>query len=280
MKKEIYKSQHESGGNTKTPDSTTRTYAGHQCYRWGFTLKATYGEPHEPKTIDPQTVYTNLTPFCKEFYYQLELSETGYLHYQGCLSLHTKHRMQEVKNILGWNDVHLFHPMNWFALKNYCTKGDTREAGPWSHTSNWIRTITNLYPWQSEVADMIKIECNDDRSVYWYWEATGKWGKSQFCKWAAVHLGATILRGGALRDIARSIPDQPKIIMFDFTRTVEDRVNYEAIEACKDGMIFSAKYESKMKIFNSPHVVIVANFHPDETCLSLDRWKIKRLGSI
>jgi len=76
----------------------------------------------------------------------------------------------------------------------------------------------------------------------------------------AIKHKATVLNNGAFNDIAMALPNDPKIVIFNFSRGLEERVNYNAIEAVKDGLIFSGKYESKTKIFNSPHVVIFCNF--------------------
>jgi len=67
------------------------------------------------------------------------------------------------------------------------------------------------------------------------------------------------------------------IILWDLPRTMEDYVSYSAIEELKNGIFHSGKYESKMVLFNSPHVIIFANFPPRESALSADRWKIKRI---
>jgi len=274
-------SQREPGGNTKTPGKSTRKPCGTQYYRWQFTLKATLDDPNDPvgikHNIGPESIFKNLVNFCKEFYYQLEEGADGYLHYQGCFSLINKHRMNEVKNIIGWNNVHLEKALNWHALKNYCVKHESRVKGPWSHNTKWIKILEELAPWQEGIRHLIDRPCLDYRTIYWFWEPIGGIGKTQFCKWCSVALGATILRGGGLKDIAFALPDAPEIVIFDLPRTLEDRVNYEAIESVKDGMIFCAKYESKMKIFNSPHVVIFANFQPDRNMLSKDRWHIVRL---
>jgi hypothetical protein len=257
-------SQSEPTGNTKTVGK--RIKQDIQCYRWQFTLKAI--EPIEPKII-----YDNLKTHCKEFYYQLEEGKDGYKHYQGCLSLINKHRLQEVKNIIGDSTVHLENAKNWNALKNYCKKKDTYINGPWTHNSVWIETISDLNYWQELVYEKLR-EKPDPRKVYWIWDTPGGKGKSVFCTYCIIKLGATVLENGAYKDIAYIIPDDPKIILFDFPRTVEGRINYTAIEKCKDGRIMSSKYEGRIKLFNTPHVFVFANFPPDYKAMSMDRWEV------
>lgn len=71
---------------------------------------------------------------------------------------------------------------------------------------------------------------------------------------------------------------KPTIVIFGLPRSMEDYVSYEAIESVKDGIFFSGKYESGMCLFKPPHILIFANFMPDESKLSSDRWRITRLG--
>lgn len=66
----------------------------------------------------------------------------------------------------------------------------------------------------------------------------------------------------------------PKIIVFDIERSRENFVSYGGIEEVKNGLFFSPKYEGGMCIYNSPHIFVFANFPPDETQLSEDRWNI------
>lgn len=277
-------SHDEPVGNTKSTDSDTPKHAGNQYYRWQFTLRAYYHEPNDPINVDHKTTPEELAEalrfFCKEFYFQLEEGEDGYIHYQGCFSLIIKHRLSEVKNICGWNYIHLEPAWNWHALKKYCSKFATRIDGPWNHDTNWVRTIEvyHFTQWMWDIYDIIIKPCEDYRTIYWFWEPIGNCGKSSFAKWLTVMLGATYLDGGSGKDIAFSLPNNPKIIVFDFPRSMEDRVPYGAIERCKNGMVFSPKYESRVKLFNSPHIICFANFPPDESDMSADRWHIINLN--
>lgn len=260
-------SQNESKRNAA---SGTRTSGDeipvNQLWRWGFRINAI--EPYEPREL-----WDRLIPYCREFYFQLEEGETGYMHWQGCMRLNEKERLAQAKDIIGNESAHLYKIDNWAAKKNYVTKSKTRVAGPWSHESVWIKTITNLYPWQKE-AERIMLGEPDDRTVFWIWDSQGNMGKTAFCKYMIVKHGASVIGNGKSADISYALKDDPKIVLLNLTRTVEGTVNYAAIESIKDGLIFSGKYESRMKVFNPPHVFVFANFAPVIENMSEDRWEI------
>lgn len=135
------------------------------------------------------------------------------------------------------------------------------------------------YPWQQKLLEELK-EKPDDRKVVWYHDPAGGAGKNMAIRMAIAEFGAEnvfFCSGGAFKDIICAYQKE-RIVMFNFTRSVEDVVPYGAMEALKDGMAFSAKYESKSKIFNSPHVYVMANFHPDMSKLTKDRWDIRTLS--
>lgn len=244
-----------------------------QIYRFCWTLFTK--DPCEPD--EPERLHLLLSGHCKLFTFQLERSASGRLHFQGTASLVTKHRLSEIKNILGDDTVHVSRCKDWAASIKYCSKADTRIAGPWDHNSVFIRTIKVLRAWQAELRDLLVKPCDDDRVIYWIWDKHGNIGKTAFSKYMGVMHGAIVLNNGKTADIAYCLPNDPKIIIFNLPRAVEDRFNYTVLENVKDGLIFSGKYESRTKIFNSPHVVIFANWFPDVEEMSKDRWCIIEL---
>lgn len=288
MKSKKMTSQTDPSRNTNSDDSVKQPM--NQLYKWQFTLKSKV-EPEKPEIggvvgVSSHSTYgarlkaeiralaALLNGIAKEWYVQLEEGEkTGYRHYQGCMSLIHKEYKGTVINIMGLN-AHIEPAKDWNALKAYSTKNETRIEGPWSHKSVFVDTITDLYPWQQEVVDLVTMPCTDDRKIHWFFDEDGCKGKTQLCKYLHVFYDATILNNGKFSDLAYALPDDPKIVCLLLPRTVEGRVNYSAIESIKDGLIFSAKYESGTKCFNSPHVIVMANFLPDESALSRDRWNI------
>lgn len=262
-------------GNT---DTTVKCKGGNACYRWCFTLKADYKDNSGIDVpIVPKSLHQILSRFCKEFYFQLEFSEGGYKHYQGVFSLNDKHRLNEVKNIIGFDTVHLERVKNWCASIRYCQKEATRVGIPYNHNSSFIRIISELRPWQAGLERKL-LEEPDDRSITWIYDSLGNIGKTVFCKYMAVKWGAKVLNNGSFSNIAYVIDEDTKIVLFNFSRTVEGVVNYSALESIKDGLIFSGKYECKIKIFNCPHVIVLANFAPNTSALSADRWDIINLA--
>ena len=85
--------------------------------------------------------------------------------------------------------------------------------------------------------------------------------------------GAFVVTNGRTSDIALAYEDNP-IVVFDFSRTQEERVNYNVIECFCNGRIFSSKYESQVRRFKRPQILCLSNFYPDKSKLSDDRWQI------
>ena len=69
--------------------------------------------------------------------------------------------------------------------------------------------------------------------------------------------------------------DEP-IIIYDLARTYSDNLDhiYTTIENFKNGQYLSTKYETQQRFFKIPNIIVMANFKPDITKLSNDRWDI------
>jgi hypothetical protein len=134
-----------------------------------------------------------------------------------------------------------------------------------------------LKEWQSAVKLIIEGEVCD-RSVYWMYDESGGAGKSFMSGYLQTHHNAFIISGGKVADIAHAYDEQP-VVVFDLPRTLADHCDhiYSVIESLKNGCIFSGKYESRTKTFETPHVIVFANFKPDLTKLSEDRWKVSSI---
>lgn len=68
----------------------------------------------------------------------------------------------------------------------------------------------------------------------------------------------------------------PVMIIVDIARADKPtKDSYKALEALKNGIFFSGKYESGMvNSYGSPHVFVFANFEPEWEYFSQDRWKV------
>lgn len=244
---------------------------------WCFT----YNNP----TISPTSLISLLQEGhdTLKIVFQLERGETtGTEHYQGVIQYRHQVAFKTLKGIEP--TIHWEPCRNLRASLAYSTKADTRVSGPWCvgwNPGEQIRTLleSNFSDWQRDLHRLVGGDEPHPRFIYWCWEQRGGVGKTAWCKWAAVHRSALVL-GGKSADIKFGVAQRVRergglgLAIFHFTRTVESYVSYEALEAVKDGIFFSGKYEGGMVVYDTPHVVCFANFPPDIGKLSVDRWRI------
>jgi len=133
------------------------------------------------------------------------------------------------------------------------------------------------YTWQLDILDILKGKPND-REINWVYDPKGNKGKSRLCANLLLEHKAILLRGKA-SDMAYMYNNNP-VVVFDIPRTQfnEDgrymHAIYETAECLKNGVIVSTKYESKMKLFTVPHVIVFSNMLPDMNAWSPDRYNI------
>lgn len=132
-------------------------------------------------------------------------------------------------------------------------------------------TNITLNKMQNEVIEHMNAQ--DDRKITWVYDEVGNSGKTYLSKHLIAAKGAVRFTNGRTGDIAFAYNNED-IIIFDFARSCEERINYQIIEDLKNGILFSSKYNSKCKIFNPPKIVIMANFMPNLKSMSEDRWDI------
>lgn len=142
-----------------------------------------------------------------------------------------------------------------------------------------------LRPWQLSVVDMVTRDPNP-RQIHWIWEPVGNTGKSWMAKYLAVMHDACLMDVGKKADMAYLYSQNQKpIVVFDLSRTTapgEGREHtldgaYSLAENLKNGSVTSLKYESTGILMTSCHVIFFANFAPDMTKLSADRYVVTHI---
>lgn len=120
-----------------------------------------------------------------------------------------------------------------------------------------------LKDWQKQLSEMI-VKPADSRTIIWVYGPNGNEGKSTFAKKLKAD-GWYYTRGGKSENLFYSYgPNIEKNIVFDIPRSTADYLNYAAVEAIKDGIFESSKYEPlPFSRVTNVHVVIMANFLPE-----------------
>jgi len=134
------------------------------------------------------------------------------------------------------------------------------------------KLVGDLRPWQNWLKELVDKEA-DTRSIFWFYDEAGGNGKSWMTKWLRQERNAFSSTGGKKADVAYAY-NYEKIIIFDFARRQKEFVNYEVMEDLKNGRITSGKYQSVTKEFDHPHVLVFANFKPDMSAWTKDRYHI------
>lgn len=207
-----------------------------------------------------------------------EIGESGTPHLQGYINMPVKKSISAVMKLFDNKRIH-WEPCKGSEKQNviYCTK-DNNFISNFYEKDEPLEIITELNDWMKEILTILLDKANR-RSVYWLWEPNGGVGKSSFCKYLCHHYKAIYVDEGKKSDIINIVYNIPKInsksiICIDIPRDSGNSICCKAIEQIKNGMICNTKYETGMKIFNAPHLIIFSNEEPDRCRLSKDKWKI------
>lgn len=262
-------------GNTNIAAPKPKSRQDSAALHWFFTFNN-----HTDEEWYKMALYANSVG--KVCVMQEETGKEGTQHIQGYIEFMKRERFTAIKKV--WPTAH------WEKCKSpknaieYCQKEETRTGRQFSKgLPEKINIISTLYPWQEEIT---KYKASD-RAIEWYYDLTGNVGKTALCKYLCVTEGASFFQGGKGTDILHPLTEifktdpnskRLKLIIFNYPRTVEGHISYTAIESIKDGLWFSGKYEGGQVCINPPRVVIFANWRPDTTALSRDRWLIRSIS--
>lgn len=250
-------------GNTRTTGETKPKQVS-ASKRWCFTYN-NYTEEHLVEIVEI------LTKNCFKYIIGKEVGEKGTPHLQGYITKSSAFR-----------PFTLFKKFNchWEKCKGseeeniaYCSKEGNFLTNKKIKKPIKILEESQLYDWQKWVLKLIEKEPND-RTIIWIWEPTGCAGKTTFCKYLSAKYGAIPLEGKKNDILYCAAEFESDLYVWDLERSMEEYVSYGALEKIKNGYFMCSKYESKPVIRNSPHVIVFANFEPDKSALSEDRWLI------
>lgn len=132
-----------------------------------------------------------------------------------------------------------------------------------------------LREWQAKLNDKLK-RPPDSRKIIFVVDRDGNEGKSWFARYFCdLHDDAQIIIPGKKADMAYTLEDDKRVFFLDCPRSKQGEfIQYDFLEEMKNGYVFSPKYESKVKKFKPPHVVVLTNEMPDQTKLSEDRFEL------
>lgn len=137
-----------------------------------------------------------------------------------------------------------------------------------------------LVDWMLDILKRINLNRNH-REIMWVWDRVGGKGKSRLCKYILEEYeNVMYFTGGRNSDITSQIIESelvPELCLFDLPRSNEGHISYNALEQVKNGLVNSPKYKGGFKVFDSPHIIVFANFEPEKEMLSNDRWNIIEL---
>lgn len=175
------------------------------------------------------------------------------------------------------------------AMKRYTTKCDTRIEGPFSNKpiymgADLVCVEATPTPMQKQVLDILATK-PDDRTINYFWDEKGNIGKSKLCKYLAFYKKAKVIKVTTAERLASAICKAGAFGAYavDIPRTVDTEKSitgvFEVLEGLKNGHVIDNMYGSDNELFmDSPHVFVFANYPPDKSRMSQDRWNVINLN--
>lgn len=253
---------------------------------WDFTLHF--------KDQKVKVLKDNLRSSCKRWVFQLEKGESGYIHYQGRISLRQKKNASSlinffISNFPEFSGVHFSPTSGEVAVTNnfnYVLKLDTRIDGPWKDTDEEkiLTKQMELYekwgnrPWQNDLKEMASQF--DLRTIDLIYDQEGNNGKSLFSEHMEyIGLSEEVPPYRLMDDIFQWVCTRPikKNYIFDLPRGMKkDKLAdfYSGIEVIKNGVAYDKRHRATKIRFDRPRVFVFSNTLPEFSLMSKDRWKV------
>jgi len=139
-------------------------------------------------------------------------------------------------------------------------------------------------PWHLEAIELIESK-PDARTIHWFYDPVGNTGKTWLSQWLeSTNQAFSMEYTGGHKDFAMMIATAKKngwdqrCFILDMPRQAENFASiYTSLECVKNGKVTSLKYEGQSVMFNRPHCLVFANFEPDRSKMSADRWRVHKL---
>lgn len=130
-----------------------------------------------------------------------------------------------------------------------------------------------LRDWQRRLMQRIE-EPPSNREVVFVIDEDGNKGKSWFQRYCLQNLeGVQLFTVGKKEDIAYAIDESVRFLFFNVPRGAMEYISYPLLEQIKDRVVFSPKYESRVKLLhNDVWLIVFCNEQPDREKMTSDRY--------
>lgn len=287
-----------------------------QLWKWSFTWNLKDGWEEKQFREDHVKVSDVMKKYAKKWIFQLERGEKGRLHYQGYMSLLKKSTQGSLAKCIQ-TELEGFHlgpcsAVGEAALKTYCMKSDTKEAGSWqdkeeeaknTELSKLFRQNCDFDPveeykdirehpraFQNQLRAMCDPSVTNRRNIIWVGShdgTNGNIGKTHWANYMCDEFGAEFHTYGNSADIANVICQRPKsrVYIFNLPRSKPKEAAlqelFNIMEQLKDGRVKNYKYNGGELKMRKPHVVVFANYFPtklEALGMTTDRWKFYEIS--
>lgn len=242
-------------------------------------------------------IIANLKGIAKHYVFQLEKGDSGYVHYQGRISLIKKRRKNEKHLLLGlfkYPPQYLeptCNPEHYKGEAFYMLKEDTKLAGAWKDTDEvFVLTrqlqqfaVMDYRPYQESLLKMATQF--DMRKIDLIHDPNGNIGKSIFAEHLEyLGIAEEIPPFRMMDDIFQWVASRPikRCYLVDMPRGMKkDKLGdfYSGIEVIKNGVAYDKRYKAHKIRFDRPRVFLFTNTLPVLSLMSRDRWNIWEVDS-